>query len=163
MHEGLSILDVILRLTAALVGGAALGWEREAKDKPAGLKTHILVTLGSAGFALIAVDLMAGVRGSTESLEADPVRIIHGVATGVGFLGAGAIIRAGGQVRGLTTAASIWVCAAVGIATGVGLYVIAGTLVVFALITLIVMRWLDAWVDARLRKPRGDEQDTSAG
>jgi putative Mg2+ transporter-C (MgtC) family protein len=144
MDASLSVVDVLVRLLAALVAGAALGWEREAKDKPAGLKTHIMVTLGAAGFSLIAAELMRGLRTNGESLEADPLRIIHGVATGVGFLGAGAIIRAGGQVRGLTTAASIWVAAVVGVAVGIGFYLIAAGLVVFSLLALTAMRALEA-------------------
>lgn len=143
MTSGLSIVDILVRLFAALVAGALLGLERESQDKPAGLKTHIMVTLGAAGFSLIAAELMATLRADVESLEADPLRIIHGVTTGVGFLGAGAIIRAGGQVHGLTTAASIWVAAAVGVAVGLGFYAVAVGLVVFALIALTAMRSIE--------------------
>jgi putative Mg2+ transporter-C (MgtC) family protein len=151
MIENLDMADVFVRLIAALVAGAALGWEREAKHKPAGLKTHILVTLGAAGFSLIALEFMRGIAPDGKSLQADPLRIIHGVATGVGFLGAGAIIRAGGEVRGLTTAASIWVAAAVGVAVGSGFYVIASGLVIFTLIALTAMRVLEARIAARNR------------
>ncbi len=145
--EELSIGEILLRLLAALVGGGLLGWEREAQDKPAGLKTHILVALGTCGFTLVSAKLMQNAQGQAELLEADPVRVIQAIATGIGFLGAGAIMRAGGQVRGLTTAASIWVTSAVGVAVGFGFYSMGGGLVAFALITLIVMRSVEGRFD----------------
>jgi putative Mg2+ transporter-C (MgtC) family protein len=107
--------DVFLRLAAAVVAGSLIGLDRERRRKPAGLRTVALVSLGSAAFVLAAID-----GGGT----LDPVsRVIQGVVTGVGFLGAGSIIRGRGgeaSVRGLTTAASIWLAAGIGIACGTG-------------------------------------------
>lgn len=137
--------DAVARLGAALVFAAAIGWEREIKGRAAGLRTHILVSLGAAGFTIIGSEL--SVAGGP---QVDPTRVIQAVAAGVGFLGAGAIIHAGGQVKGLTTAASIWVVAAIGVAAGTGLWAIAFLLTAFALLTLTVLRLLER---PRVRPP----------
>jgi putative Mg2+ transporter-C (MgtC) family protein len=107
----LSYLDVFFRLGAAVLAGALIGFDREIRDKPAGLRTLTLVSLGSAVFTLTAVDPNAADSTS---------RVIQGIVTGVGFLGAGTIIRGRTEesVRGLTTAASVWLAAAIGAACG---------------------------------------------
>ncbi|MBD2180238.1 MgtC/SapB family protein [Planktothrix sp. FACHB-1355] len=116
-------LTLILRLSLALLVGAIIGWERQQRHKPAGLRTHILVSFGSALFVLIPIQL------STAQNEADSIaRVIQGVATGIGFLGGGEILRSSqpdsglAEIRGLTSAAAIWVTAALGIAAGCGLW-----------------------------------------
>jgi putative Mg2+ transporter-C (MgtC) family protein len=129
-----SIADVFLRLALAAGLGGAIGLEREYRQKPAGLRTNMLIALGSALFAILSVELGAG-AGS-------PDRIAAQVVTGIGFLGAGAILRSGQNVHGLTTAATIWVNAAIGMAAGLGAYSVAAggatlTLVVLALLPLI--------------------------
>ena len=108
-------LVLMLRLVVALVLGAVVGWERELQRMPAGFRTHALVALGSAIFTVISAYAFTG-PGS------DPTRIAAQVVTGIGFLGGGAIIHYGGTVRGLTTAASLWAVAAVGMAAGAGLF-----------------------------------------
>ncbi len=109
-----SSLELMLRLLLAAGLGAAIGVERELRQKPAGLRTNILIALGSALF--VAVSIAFGHAGGT------PDRIAAQVVTGIGFLGGGAILRSGTSVHGMTTAATIWVNAAVGMAAGAGLY-----------------------------------------
>ena len=112
-----SSLELMLRLLLAAGLGAAIGVERELRQKPAGLRTNILIALGSALF--VAISIAFGHAGGT------PDRIAAQVVTGIGFLGGGAILRSGTSVHGMTTAATIWVNAAVGMAAGAGLYAIA--------------------------------------
>lgn len=135
MSDLVPLWDTTARLGAAILLAAPIGWEREASRRAAGLRTHILVALGSAGFTVIGLELTADGRPG-----ADPSRVIQAVATGIGFLGAGAIIHAGGHVRGLTTSAGIWVVAALGIAAGAGFWAIAALLAAFTFGTLTILR-----------------------
>jgi len=124
----------------AIVCGAALGWERERQEKPAGLRTHMLVSLGAATFILTGLHYTESLGQTAPSwLEVDLFRIVSGVIGGVGFLGAGSIIEARGDVRGLTTAASIWVAAATGVASGMGYYGLSITAVGLAMVTLVLV------------------------
>ncbi len=134
-------LDMLLRLTLASVAGALLGWERERRDKPAGLRTHMMVSLGAAAFMILSLDYVA-TDTQQEALRLDPTRVIAGIIGGVGFLGAGTIIEARGNVHGITTAAGIWVAAAVGTACGMGMYGVAFTSVSLAVMILVVFGWL---------------------
>ncbi|MCG3128699.1 MAG: hypothetical protein CHACPFDD_03590 [Phycisphaerae bacterium] len=110
-------MNDLLRLLAACVAGGIIGFEREVHDKPAGLRTNVMICLGAALFAIVSIRFSAGVDGAS----GDPARIAAQVVTGVGFLGAGAIIQArGGAVLGLTTAATIWTVASIGLAFGAG-------------------------------------------
>lgn len=139
--------ELVLRLAAATLAGAAIGINREAKGKPAGLKTHALVSLGAAVATYVAATV-----GDGRSADADAVsRAIQGVIAGVGFLGGGAILKSDREtVSGLTTAASIWVVAALGIACGAGLWRAALIAVVLTLIVLIVGGPLEAGLRRRL-------------
>ena len=133
----LSWEEILLRVALAALLGGAIGIEREIREREAGLRTHLLVSVGSALFTLVSAFgfrdfLMHG--GSV--VRADPTRIAAQIVTGIGFLGAGAIIRQGLSVRGLTTAATLWVVAAIGMAVGAGYYaaaVITTALVLFSL------------------------------
>jgi putative Mg2+ transporter-C (MgtC) family protein len=130
-----------LRLLAAALLGAVLGWDREAHNKPAGVRTFMMVAIGSAGFALIAkgmADAVVQVAGDPVRFM-DPTRIIQGIIGGIGFIGAGAIIQSQGRAYGITTAAGIWLTAAVGIAAGLGGYVLAVVLTAFGIVVLVVM------------------------
>lgn len=118
----------LLRFAVSIMIGGLIGLERELEHKPAGLRTMILVCLGSTIFMLIAMEL--------KPLESDLGKIIAGVITGIGFLGAGAIIRAGGDIHGLTTEATIWLASGLGIAVGGGYYVLA--LIATALVLLVL-------------------------
>jgi putative Mg2+ transporter-C (MgtC) family protein len=124
---------IIVRLLMAGLLGALLGYEREQTRKAAGLRTHTLVALGSALFVLAPLE--AGMP------QADVSRIVQGVAAGIGFIGAGAILKLTDQqqIRGLTTAASIWTTAAVGMAAGLGRFALATLAAILALITLSVL------------------------
>ena len=130
-------------MVVSLILGTLVGLERQLGRKPAGLRTHTLVCLGSTMFVLTtrhAVDAFGG-----PSLDA--TRIVHGVVTGVGFLGAGSIMRTEGIVFGLTTAASIWMVAAIGVAVGVHAYPLAAVGSVMALVVLEGYRWLERMTD----------------
>jgi len=133
--------DLVPMLVSALLG-TVLGWERQVGRKPAGLRTHTLVCLGSTLFILTA-------RHAASVFDAgvwDPTRIVHGIVTGVGFLGAGSILRHEGAVLGLTTAASIWIVAAIGAAVGVQAYTLAVVGTVLALIVLRFYSVVDRWL-----------------
>ncbi|MBI2558617.1 MgtC/SapB family protein [Candidatus Woesearchaeota archaeon] len=119
--------EILLRLVLSVVFGGLIGLEREVVHKPAGVRTHMLVCLGSALFVLMTL----------ETLPNETARIIAGVATGIGFLGAGTIFRSKSEVHGLTTAASIWAVSGLGIAIGLGHYFIT---VISVILTLIVLQ-----------------------
>ncbi|MEI6510236.1 MAG: MgtC/SapB family protein [bacterium] len=127
--------EILLRLALAVLLGGLIGVEREVTGKPAGLRTMVLVSLGSALFMVLSV-LVA-------SPNFDPTRIAAGVVTGIGFLGAGAIFREGLTVRGITTAATIWVTAAIGLASGAGLYLPALFTLALAMVTLVLLHPLE--------------------
>lgn len=110
------ILHEVAKLLLSIFVAGFIGWEREQHDKAAGLKTHILICMGACLFMMVGMKLAPG---------AEFTRVIQGIVTGVGFVGAGAIIREGGNVRGVTTAAGIWVIAAIGLAIGLGEYFLA--------------------------------------
>jgi putative Mg2+ transporter-C (MgtC) family protein len=118
-------LELLARLLLAAALGAGVGWERQRSQKPASLRDYLLVSLGSAAFTIVSA------YGFSHS---DPTRIAAQIVTGIGFLGAGVIIRQEAQVVGVTTAAGIWVCAGIGMAAGAGMYLIAlvVTLIAFA-------------------------------
>lgn len=121
--------DLIVRLLIATALAATVGYEREARGKVAGLRTHVLIAVGAAAFTAASLYGFAG---------ADVSRVAAGIVTGVGFLGAGVIFRSGrgGEVAGLTTAASIWVTAGIGLAAGAGLYLLALGVTIVTLVVL---------------------------
>jgi putative Mg2+ transporter-C (MgtC) family protein len=144
LNLSMPLWDAALRLGAALFFAGIIGWEREIKGRSAGLRTHMLVSLGAAGFALLGMELIAGTSpGPSGADKGDPIRIIGAIAAGIGFLGAGAILQSGGKVQGLTTAASIWVVSAMGVACGTGYWAIAILLTAMGLMTLTLLRWLE--------------------
>lgn len=134
---------ILLRLVLALVGGAVLGWEREWRNKPAGLKTHMLVSLGSAAFILAGLNFYKEMGAAAVPSSNDMLKVLAGVIGGVGFLGAGAIMRSGGNVHGLTTAATIWLAAAIGVAAGFGYVLLGGLCVGFGLLTLVAFELVE--------------------
>src|SRR5689334_4807052 len=117
-------LNIALRLLLSAVLGAVIGYEREIHDHPAGMRTHLLVSLGSAAFTVVSIYGFSN-TGIPNEAPTDPSRVAAQIVTGIGFLGAGAIIKYGTSVRGLTTAASLWVTAAVGMAVGAGWWLVA--------------------------------------
>jgi len=130
--------------------GAAIGLEREYRRKPAGLRTNILIALGSAMFTIISIQLGHG--GGT------PDRIAAQVVTGMGFLGGGAILRSGNSVHGMTTAATIWVNAAIGMAAGAGEYALATVVTVITLVVLAVLPPVEAYFERRAGITHADNQ-----
>ncbi len=138
--------EIAFRMLAALLAGGLIGLERSHRGRPAGFRTHALVCLASSLLMLVTAYelhwIPKGAAGAT--LVLDPTRMAQGIMTGIGFLGAGAIIKEGFAVRGLTTAASIWITAAIGILTGIGFYFAAAAGTLLALGTLSTFRWVEA-------------------
>lgn len=134
-------LNLLIRLLVAAVLAAGLGWERESARKAAGLRTHMLVGIAAALYTSISELAVSGIPPNSEGFQADPIRVIQAVAIGIGFLGSGVIFvsRQEDRVHGLTTAASVWATAAIGIAAGLEYYVLA---VGATLLLLFVLRGL---------------------
>jgi putative Mg2+ transporter-C (MgtC) family protein len=139
--------NFLIRLAASCLLGAAIGLERDMHGRAAGLRTNMLVSLGSALFMLVSVAVAqafaARAGGGGGGLSTDPTRIAAQIITGIGFLGAGAIIKEGFNVRGLTTAACLWVSAGIGMACGAGLFELAVVVTLFGLFTLVVVNRLE--------------------
>ena len=147
--------EVFLRLALAAALGAAIGLERELREREAGLRTHLLVSLGSALFTIVsAYGFHAFLASGANVVRADPTRIAAQIVTGIGFLGAGAIIRQGLSVRGLTTAATLWVVAAIGLAAGAGYYSAAVISTVLVLMSLWPLRIVAYRIFLRYRPER---------
>jgi putative Mg2+ transporter-C (MgtC) family protein len=160
--EGVTIsyVEVVVRLLATVVLCGLIGLERETRDQAAGFRTHILLGLGAALFTLVsAYGFPEFTRAALESggrgVQFDPTRIAAQVVTGVGFLGAGAIIRRGLDVRGLTTAASLWAAAAIGLASGAGFYFGAAATTAVVLAALYLLRGVRVYVVSRFRTAFG--------
>jgi putative Mg2+ transporter-C (MgtC) family protein len=154
--------DIFVRMLLAAAAGAIVGIEREYHGRPAGMRTHILVSLGSAMISLISLEMGQLVSmGENIRIQVDPGRIVQGVVTGIGFLGAGAIIKIGLTARGLTTAASLWCIAIVGMGFGFGIYSIPILGTFLMLFTLMVLGRIEKQVEkdfyktvaARVRGP----------
>jgi len=149
-------MEVVTRLALAALLGGIIGWEREVQEKPAGLRTMMLVSLAAAIYVMAAQE---AARAHQEVV--DSVRAMAGIAGGVGFLGAGAIMQSRGKVRWLTTAAALWIAAALGLAAGLGMYHVA---VVGGLLAFAILSWLaiaeKRWIrKGPLARPKGDEQE----
>ena len=148
--------ESLLRLALAAVLGGLIGAERELRERQAGLRTHLLVAVGSALFTIVGAYGFHDFLASGESVvRADPTRIAAQIVTGIGFLGAGAIIRQGFSVRGLTTAATLWVVAAVGLAAGAGYYSAAVITTALVLIALYPLRIIAFRMLGRFRAEDG--------
>jgi putative Mg2+ transporter-C (MgtC) family protein len=154
----MSDIELIERLLLAAGLGGILGFEREWRQKNAGLRTNILIATGSALFTLMSIDLSASAGG-------DATRVASQIVTGIGFIGAGAIMRTHDGIRGLTTAAMIWVNAAIGVAVGGGEYRLAIIATGVTLLVLIVMTPLEAFIDrhSKRRSSNGADDDPTAG
>jgi len=138
-------IDVLVHLGLALLAGGLIGLERSYHGRPAGFRTHALVCIASSTLMLVTLYQAEWFQpDGTTRITLDPTRMAQGIMTGIGFLGAGVIMKEGLSVRGLTTAASIWVTAAIGILIGIGLYFAAAVATALALGTLSVFRWIEA-------------------
>ncbi|WP_374471756.1 MgtC/SapB family protein [Phenylobacterium sp.] len=154
----------VLPVLGAAIAGAAIGLEREFRGRPAGLRTHILVCLASSLLMLAAVHQMRWLTDTPdEVVRIDPVRMAHGILTGIGFLCGGVIFRHGFSVHGLTTAASLWITSALGTLYGVGFYGLAIGGTVSTLAVLVLLRTVDDRIptttilDVAVRYRRGDK------
>ena len=124
--------EIVLRLGMATIGGMAIGVDRELRHRAAGLRTHMLVALGSASVVLVALQM-----------DTNGSRVVQGVVTGIGFIGAGAIVHSGRHTEGVTTAASIWTCTMIGVAAGNGYYKVMIATAVLAVAILTLCRWIE--------------------
>lgn len=142
-------LEMVLRLLAALAAGGFIGLERSYRGRAAGFRTHALVCMASTLLMLVTVfESHWATSLSAARVVIDPTRMAQGIMTGIGFLGAGVIVKDGLTVRGLTTAASIWITAALGILTGIGFYFAAAVGALLTLGTLSVFRWIEGRMPA---------------
>lgn len=139
----MSWYEIIFRLFLAIVLSGIIGFERELHGRPAGLRTHVLVALGAALVMLISVDGFGG--------TGDPARLAAQVVSGIGFLGAGAILRDGGDIKGITTAATLWICGMIGLACGNGYYLGAVITSLFVFIFILVLRPIESKINNKKR------------
>ena len=153
MTPSLSDAELVQRLLTAALLGAVIGFERELRQKSAGLRTNILIAIGSALFTLMSYELAGDGAG------ADPSRVAAQIVTGIGFLGAGAIMRTNGGIQGLTTAATVWVNAAVGVAAGGGEYHLAFIATGVTVAVLLVLEPVEGIIDRRFGKKNGKNED----
>jgi len=143
----MELSTLVIRILLSGLLGALVGLEREIHGCAAGLRTHILVSIGSALFMISSIFMSIGY---SHLGQVDPSRIAAGIVTGIGFLGAGAIIRYGWSIRGLTTAASIWTVAAIGMAVGAGLYTPAAVTTIVVVVVLFLSR-IEEFMESRMQ------------
>ncbi|MBI2639861.1 MAG: MgtC/SapB family protein [Candidatus Sungbacteria bacterium] len=136
-------IQIFYQLLLAVFLGAIIGFEREVRGKPAGLRTYAMVALGACLFTVISIDGFTAFSGNSNF---DPARIASNVVVGIGFLGGGLIFLKGDAVRGLTTAAGLWISAAIGVAVGAELYWPAVFATAIALVILIILKWLEFFI-----------------
>ena len=148
---------VVARLLLAAIFGAAIGFEREWRNRPAGLRTHILVCVAAATFAILTIEIIHAPMFTSDALgdavKVDPIRVVEAVTAGVAFLAAGVVIFTRGQVHGLTTGAGMWLAGAIGVASGLGLWQIA---LFTTLLALVVLALLYAF-ESKLDMNQGDD------
>ena len=160
--------EVLVHLLVALVAGGVIGLERSYHGRPAGFRTHALVCLASSLLMLVTFYQSQWVPGAVETVRVDPTRMAQGIMTGIGFLGAGVIFKEGLTVRGLTTAASIWITSAIGVLAGTGQWLPVLYATLLTLGVLSAFRWLETRMPAlkfanhRLRFERGQAPDEDA-
>lgn len=153
------ILDIAVRLSLAAVLGAVIGFDREMKNRPAGLRTHMLTALAAALFTVITFELHHFFATRFPNSNADPLRVIEAITAGVAFLAAGSIFVSRGNVQGVTTGAGMWLAGALGLASGAGYFAVAAIGLVIAMVIMTVMQPIERWLsppenrDAERKKP----------
>ncbi|RPJ83457.1 MAG: MgtC/SapB family protein [Acidobacteria bacterium] len=147
----LRTLELVGRLLVAALLGAAVGLEREVHHKAAGVRTNALIALGASLFTVLSQEMVPGVQG-------DPSRIAAGIVTGIGFVGGGAILRTGGSIQGLTTAATIWVNAGIGLAAGAGEIPLAVAGAGVTLLVLVVLNFVELRIERREKRRNEESQ-----
>lgn len=142
---------IAARMLLAAIFGAVIGFEREWRNRPAGLRTHVLVCVAAATFALLTIEIvhapMFVADGIRESVKVDPIRVVEAVTAGVAFLAAGTIMFSRGEVQGLTTGAGLWLAGAIGLASGLGLWQVAAFVTFLALVVLMLLHTLAVKLD----------------
>jgi putative Mg2+ transporter-C (MgtC) family protein len=139
MPTAFTLQEALIRLALAAALAALLGWNREQARKPAGLRTFVLVGVGSCLFTLLALEMIEMFDDGEGGGGLDPLRVVSGLIGGIGFLGAGTIIQSRGKVEGVTTAAGLWLTAAIGLASGLGQYGLAGIAAGFGIAVLLAL------------------------
>ena len=158
---------IAARLLLAAIFGAAIGFEREWRNRPAGLRTHVLVCVAAATFAILTIEIIHAPMFTADALgdavKVDPIRIVEAVTAGVAFLAAGVVIFTRGQVHGLTTGAGMWLAGAIGVACGLGLWQIALFSTVLALLVLVLLYAFESKMDMNQGDDfTEDEQDETS-
>jgi len=151
MENNITEIDMLIRLCLGFAAGAIIGFERSSRNQVAGLRTHILIAVGATLLMLLSLWVPRRIGAQIGVISGDPGRIAAQVVSGIGFLGAGAIIRLGNNIKGLTTAASLWLVAAVGLAIGAGMYIAAAIAEAISLVTLIFLDRLEKRVFPSVR------------
>lgn len=146
-------LEIVGRLLLAAAFGAVIGFDREVKNRAAGLRTHMLIALAAAVFTIITFELYHATRALTQHPTSDPIRIIEAVTAGVAFLAAGAIIQSRGKVEGLTTGAAMWMAGALGVACGAGYIALATIAAVLTYLILSLLKLLERYLPGAEQKP----------
>ena len=159
LETEIPLISLLLRLAAACLFGLLIGFDREARHQPAGLRTHMLTSLAAALFAVIVIEMIAQFGADDDRTRIDPVRVVEAVTAGVAFLAAGTIIQSRGSVKGLTTGAGMWLAGAIGLACGCGFFTVAILGTAFALLVLIPVRFMEAKL--LQTKPRHKKSDTA--
>lgn len=155
MESDITILDMLTRLAVATGLGLCLGLERETVGKPAGLRSHMLVSLGAAAFIIMGMSVLFTVaNGGIDEAQIDPTRVIQGVITGIGFLGAGSIIRTGHDVTGITTGASVWMAGAIGVAAGLNNFALAVMITAISLVITTGLGRIEPKISRWQRRPK---------
>lgn len=152
---------IVARLLLAALFGAAIGFEREWRNRPAGLRTHILICVATATFAILTIEIVHlpifAIDGIKDAVKVDPIRVVEAVTAGIAFLSAGTILFSRGEVQGLTTGAGMWLAGAIGLASGLGLWQIATFATVLVLVVLGVLHAFEVQLDIS-----EDKQDDKA-
>ncbi|HWK64613.1 MAG TPA: MgtC/SapB family protein [Rhizobiaceae bacterium] len=149
---------VVARLLLATIYGAAIGFDREWRRRPAGLRTHIMVCLATATLGILTIEIVHAPMFVGEATRVDPIRAVEAVTAGIAFLAAGTILFARGKVQGLTTGAGMWLAGVIGLACGFGLWQIAGFVTLVALIVLGLMWKLEDRLGLRGNEPRKEDE-----
>jgi putative Mg2+ transporter-C (MgtC) family protein len=148
---------IAARLTLAALLGAVIGFEREWRNHPAGLRTHILVALAAASFTIIGIEIVHSAQFEQDAARLDPLRLIEAVTAGVAFLAAGTIIFARGRIKGLTTGAGLWLAGAIGLAAGLGFWQVAGFATLLAVVVLGLLHSVERKLELNGSKQSPDE------
>lgn len=159
-------LAIVARLLLAAIFGAAIGFEREWRDRPAGLRTHVLVCVAAATFAILTIEIVHApiftVDVVKDAVRVDPIRVVEAVTAGIAFLAAGTILFSRGEVHGLTTGAGMWLAGAIGVACGLGLWQIATFATLLVLIVLAVLYAFEVKFDLSKDKREDKPLDSKA-